>query len=121
METRFGDFFKEKRLTLDKSLRQFCLENDFDAGNISKLERGLFNPPGERELKKYAKALSIKEGSDDWMKFCDLAAAGRGEIPNDILSDAQVVDKLPLFFRTLRGEKVPEKDLDSLINLIKRS
>ncbi|MCP4129548.1 MAG: hypothetical protein GY754_00905 [bacterium] len=117
----FGKFFKEKRLELEQSLRQFCMNNKFDPGNISKMERGLLSPPGKKELEKYAIALKIEEGTDDWIKFFDYAAACRGEIPAEILNNEQVVEKLPLFFRTLRGEKVPEDKLNELIDLIKRS
>lgn len=117
----FGDFFKLKRLEHDVSLRQFCLEYGFDAGNISKLERGLLNPPGEKELLKYAEALKIEKGSDDWFELYDKAAACRGEIPSDILSDETVVEKLPLVFRSLRGEKISDDKLDDLIKTIKRS
>ena len=40
-----GEFFKQKRTGLKKTLRQFCAENKLDPGNISKLERGLMAPP----------------------------------------------------------------------------
>lgn len=117
----FGEYFKEVRLRLNKSLRQFCMENNFDAGNISKIERGLIPPPGRDYLMKYAKALELKENSEEWIEFFDLASACRGEIPEDILSDEEVLEKLPVFFRSLRGEKVSAEKLRGLIKLIKRS
>ena len=43
--SRFGAFFKQKRLELGLSLRRFCLEHGLDPGNISKLERGRLAPP----------------------------------------------------------------------------
>ena len=79
MPTRptFGEFFKEKRISLKKTLRQFCAENKLDPGNISKLERGLMQPPqGSDKLEEYAKYLHIKKGTDDWYMFFDLAAVG---------------------------------------------
>ena len=41
----FGELFKKLRLRLGMTLRKFCEENDFDPGNISKLERGLLPAP----------------------------------------------------------------------------
>ena len=117
----FGDFFKGKRLALKKSLRQFCQENGFDPGNLSKLERGILKPPGEKDLEKYAAALSIKKGSDAWNTFFEYADISRGEIPKEVLADDEIVKKLPLFFRTLKGEKVKKEKLAELIKLIKGS
>jgi len=37
-------------------------------------------------LDRYAKALDIKEASDDWYRFFDSAAADRGIVPQDIMS-----------------------------------
>jgi len=116
---QFGEFFKAKRIALGKTLRQFCLDNDLDPGNISKLERGLFSPPQHKKLKEYAKWLDLKEGTDDWYQFFDLAAAEAGKIPQDILRDKQVVEKLPIFFRALRGKKVSDEKLNQFIQNVK--
>jgi transcriptional regulator with XRE-family HTH domain len=117
----FGEFFKKKRLERNTSLRQFCLENSFDPGNTSKMERGLLAPPSSKEsLAGYAAALGLVEGTDDWREFFDRAVACRGEMPVEILSDEELVQKLPMFFRTLRGEKVPKAKLDEIVALIRR-
>lgn len=117
----FGEFFKKKRLELNLSLRQFCLKNGFDAGNLSKMERGLLTPPSSPDLlNKYALALGLKEGTDEWREFFDRASACRGELPIEILQDDELVRNLPLFFRTLRGEKVPEDKLDEIVKRIQR-
>jgi len=115
----FGDYFKDLRIARGKTLRRFCLENGFDASNLSKMERGLLAPPPHETLEKYAKCLDIEEGSKEWYTLFDLAAAARGEIPSDILSDEELVAKLPLVFRTVRGEKVPRDQLDQLIEVIR--
>jgi transcriptional regulator with XRE-family HTH domain len=118
---RFGEFFKQRRLAMGKTLRQFCLENGLDPGNISRLERGLLSPPQGREvLESYAEHLKLKKGSDEWYEFFDLAAAETGRIPPEILEDADVVDKLPILFRTLRGQKVPDKQLDELVRKLRK-
>ncbi len=117
----FGVYFKNKRIEMDKTLRQFCLENSLDPGNISKLERGILPPPqNERKLEHYAKCLKIKKGSDDWYEFFDLAHASAGRIPEEILSDEEALAKLPLVFRTLRGQKLSKEQLNKLAKEIKK-
>jgi transcriptional regulator with XRE-family HTH domain len=118
----FGEFFKEKRITLKKTLRQFCAENKLDPGNISRLERGIMLPPqGNDKLVEYARYLQIKKGSDDWYRFFDLARIEVGRIPDEILTDRSVVASLPILFRTLRGQKISEKKLEKLVELIKKA
>ena len=118
---RFGEFFKQRRIALRKTLRQFCRENGLDPGNISRLERGLLPPPqGRKTLESYAKLLRLKKGSDDWYTFFDLAAAETGRIPQELLDDKEVVEKLPILFRTLRGQKVPDEQLDELVRIIRK-
>jgi hypothetical protein len=75
------------------------------------MERGVMPPPKRREiLERYALALGIESGSDDWYEFFDLAAANQGMVPKDLMTDSELVKALPLFFRTLRGEKpTPEE------------
>jgi len=111
----FGTLVKDRRIALGKTLRQFCQEHGLDPGNMSKLERGLLPPPSAREkLEGLAKHLGLKSGSDAWYEFFDLAAAEAGRIPEDLTVEA-VLRKLPVLFRTLRGEKVSEAQLDRLI------
>lgn len=118
---RFGEFFKQRRIALRKTLRQFCRDNDLDPGNISRLERGLLSPPQGREtLESYAKLLKLKKGSDDWYTLFDLAAAETGRIPQELLDDEAIVEKLPILFRTLRGQKVPDEQLDELVRTIRK-
>lgn len=117
----FGEFFKQRRMSLGKTLRRFCRENRVDPGNISRLERGLLAPPQGREvLEAYAKQLRLKKGSDDWYRFFDLAAAETGRIPSELLEDEQVVQKLPILFRTLRGQKVADDELDELVRKLRK-
>jgi len=118
----FGEYFKKKRIEKSLTLRSFCLKNGFDPGNISKIERGLLAPPNSRDkLGEYAKALGLKPGSEDWVEFFDRAAACKGEIPLEIMSDSQLVEKLPLIFRTMRENKANDKQLDRLVEVIRKS
>ena len=45
----FGRFFRELRVKKGDTLRQFSLKHGFDAGNLSKLERGRLPQPQSRE------------------------------------------------------------------------
>jgi len=103
------------------SLRSFCEEHGYDPGNISRLERGVFAPPeSPQKLREYAKALSLKEGSEQWIEFFDRAAAARGRLPADLQTDENLLGRLPVLFRTLRGRKVTPEKLDQLVELIRR-
>ena len=117
----FGSYFKEMRKQRGLTLRQFCLQNGLDPGNLSKMERGLLPPPSSKEkLEEYAGYLQIKSGSNEWYQFFDLASACSGKIPEDMMNDEELVLKLPLVFRTLRGQKPTEDQLRSLAKLIRR-
>jgi len=117
----FGNFFKQKRIAKSLTLREFCRIHGFDPGNISKIERGLFPPPQSRELLlKYAAALGIKEGSEEWLTFCDLAVTSAGKLPPDIVTNEEVMNALPVLFRTVRDKNLDEEDMEKLIKAIKR-
>jgi transcriptional regulator with XRE-family HTH domain len=109
--TEFGRFFASLRQRNGLTLREFCKNAGADPANISRMERGVMPPPKRREiLERYALALGIESGSDDWYEFFDLAAANQGMVPKDLMTDSELVKALPLFFRTLRGEKpTPEE------------
>lgn len=117
---RFGEFFKTKRQALGLTLREFCLKHKLDPGNLSRLERGLLPPPQDRKvLEQYADDLAMKQGTGDWYTFFDLAAAAKGRLPDDLLEDEEVLAKLPLVFRTLRGKRLTEKQLDELVKKVR--
>ena len=122
MATKFSVKLKELRVSAGLTLREFCLRNKIDPGNYSKLERGHFPPPESHDLlEKYATALGLKPGSDNWLELFDLAAAERGRIPEDLMSDEKIVDKLPVLFRTMRGTPLSVDQLDELIEHVRRS
>ena len=117
----FGKFFKQKRIGQGLTLREFCRIHGLDPGNISKIERGLMAPPqSDEKRREYASILGIKEGTDDWLEFCDLAVVSAGKIPNDIISNDEVMNALPVLFRTLRRKELDEEELKNLVHSIKR-
>lgn len=120
--TAFGMLLKRLRQKTGKTMREFCLEHGFDPGNYSRIERGMFPPPQREDLlEKYATALGLVRGSDDWLELFDLAAACRGQLPKDLLTDEELLEKLPILFRTLRGSPVSPEKLTELIDKIRRA
>jgi transcriptional regulator with XRE-family HTH domain len=104
------------------TLRKFCLKHNLDPGNYSKLERGRISPPKSTEkLKELANYLNLTQESPEWYEFFDAAAACNGKIPSYILDDAELATKLPLVFRTIRGEKVDSEKLKELAEIIRRA
>lgn len=61
--------------------------------------------------------LKVKQGSEEYNTLFDLAAISH--IPTGLLYDDQLLDKLPVFFRTIRGEKPSRKELEELIRIMK--
>ena len=117
----FGAFVKRKRIGNGVTLRQFCRQHGYDAGNMSKIERGLLPPPRKREeLERHAKALGLQRGSDDWLMFFDLAAVAAGRIPDRIMSDEALVAQLPLVFRTISGQRLSAGKLRDLAETIRK-
>lgn len=118
----FGNFIKELRAKRRQGLREFCLKHGYDPSNWSKIEREVLLPPRDEEmLRKWAKRIGLKPGSDDWQKFFDYAAVDAGRIPDHVLKDEELVEKLPAFFRRLSSFKPIRKDLENLLEVIKEA
>ena len=116
----FGEFIKQIRGRQRLGLREFCLENGYDPSNWSKIEREVLPPPRHEDtLRAWAKALGLKQGSEDWLKFFDYAAVDSGRIPDYILKDEELLGKLPAFFRTLSGNRPSREELENLIKLLR--
>jgi hypothetical protein len=116
----FGTFIKELRARKRLGLREFCLEHGHDPSNWSKIEREVLSPPRDEEtLRKWARQLSLKPGSDDWHKFHDYAAVDAGRIPDHVMENEELLAKLPAFFRTLSGQKPSREDLEKLLKIIR--
>lgn len=80
------------------------------------------NPPPKDEttLNRWATDLGLAAGTPEWGEFMDQAAVSRGQIPRDLVSNEQLVEKLPVFFRTVRGAELTDKKLDDVIETIRK-
>jgi hypothetical protein len=117
----FGQFVKSLRSQQNIGLREFCVKYNHDPSNWSKMERGILAPPKAQELlEEMAMQLGLKKGDTNWFVFFDLASVAQGAIPEDILSDEALVQKLPIFFRTLRGEKPTKEELRAIAALLRK-
>jgi transcriptional regulator with XRE-family HTH domain len=116
----FGEYVKELRLKQNLTLRDFCKKFEHDPSNWSKIERGKFPPPNdENTLEEWASQLGLVKGEAAWFKFFDFAALEKGKIPHDIMNNEELVQALPLFFRTLRGQKPSTKELKDLDEILR--
>lgn len=117
MKTSFANFIRERRVAAGLTLREFCRLTGFDASNWSKIERGLLTPPQSKNvLDEIAKVLKIKPGSEDYKEMLDMAALSA--IPEGLI-ESEILEQLPVFFRTVRGEKPTEEELKTLITKIR--
>ena len=117
MKQSFANFVREKRIASGLTLREFCRCTGFDASNWSKVERGLLTPPQSKNmLDLIASVLKIEKVSQDYKEMLDLAALS--SIPEELI-ESEILDQLPVFFRTVRGEKPTEEELRILINKIR--
>ncbi len=116
----FGKLVKRLRSNLTLGLREFCIAADLDPSNWSKVERGLLSPPDPAKLEVIASTLKLRPGSDDWQNLFDYAALDQGKIPQDIMNDQELLQKLPVFFRTARGKKPTAKELEQFYNILKK-
>lgn len=116
----FGEFFKELRIRRGMTLRHFCEINEFDPGNISKLERGLLPPPrSEDKLNLYASALGVNPGDDDYLTFFDLAMTSQIKANVKNWNDSELLNMLPVLFRTVDNKDITPEKLERIIELIK--
>lgn len=114
----FSQFIKTKRIAARLSLREFCRLLGIDPSNWSKVERGVIPPPSDAQfLDRISETLSL-----DWndkIEMSDLASLAKGQIPPD-LQEADVLAKMPAFFRAIRGQEYNESDLQEMISGVRK-
>jgi transcriptional regulator with XRE-family HTH domain len=118
----FGEFIKKLRSERRLGLREFCIACDLDPSNWSKTERSVLPPPQDQEiLNRTAVILGLAESAKERELLFDYAAIDAGKIPQYVLEDAELVKRLPVFFRTATGKKPTTEDLEKLAEILKNS
>ncbi len=116
----FGTFVRELRIEKGISMRKFAELIALDAGFWSKIERDLVPMPDNAEkMQKIAEALSIPSESPLFIEMSSLASISRKSIPDEVLSDAKLLEALPVFFRSAYGGKPTEEELDNIIKILR--
>lgn len=114
----FGEYIKELRITKEITLREFCKKAQQDPSNWSKIERGISAPPKSKlVLEQIIAALEIPYNTEEYYTTFDLAAISF--IPKELLSNEELLEKLPVLFRTNRGMTPTKSDLEKLATKIK--
>ena len=116
----FGELIKQLRSLKRLGLREFCIATDCDPSNWSKIERGMLPPPQDEDtLNRIALILGVSETSKERDLIFDYAAIDAGKIPKYVLDDAELVKRLPVFFRTATGKKPSEEELKTLAKILR--
>ena len=114
----FGEFVKEKRTKAGLSLREFCRLVGLDPSNWSKVERDILPPPKSRKVvKDISSVLLLSEGSEDWHTLFDQAAVGH--LPGELLMEPGIAEKIPVFLRSVRGNKLSREELAEILEIFK--
>lgn len=117
---QFGELFRSLRLKNKWTLRRYCMANNFDPANISRIERGVYQAPREKFLlERYAHSLLLVPESAEWLQFFDLAATSNRTFHLHEDMDEVLVAKLPAFLRPLTRRKWTEASLDKLIDFVR--
>ena len=114
----FGDLIREKRNELEISLRDFCRFIEVDSANWNKIERDIAFPPRKKEvLERIVKGLNLTKEERDEMYDLALIAF----IPDDVRPEKEILARLPLILRTLRGEKPTKEECLKLFEKLKKA
>ena len=119
----FGTYLKKIRLEKGYGLRKFAKAINMLPSNLCHIETDRQVPPRNVEwLENVLKVLGIKEGSKEWSKFFELQA-NHGEIPADVkeyLIQRNALDAVPLMARTIKNKKLTRKEIEKIIDHIKK-
>lgn len=117
----FGAYLKKLRLERGVGLRSFARATKILPSNLCHVESGRQKPSGDW-LPLAAKALGLKEDSAEWQKLFDLAAKP-GDMAADVknyMCETRIAEELPVMARTIKNKKLTRKDIEKLIEDIKK-
>ena len=115
----YGDFVTERRIELKYTLRKFCLKFNYDAGNFSRMERGIFNPYSGDRLDKLCHDLELN--IDQRLHLFELAKKELQPLQSKIQQLEKIIEALEeangfCIAKTVNGDIIPS--LISGVNLI---
>lgn len=117
---RFGELLREHRRRIGVTLRAFAADAGLDPAYISRIERGVIPPPKDAsKAAALAATLGLTDGSAEWTALMDAAALDAGRLPEDMANNADLLDKMPLLFRTARGQTLDREELARLFDFLK--
>jgi transcriptional regulator with XRE-family HTH domain len=117
---QFGELLRYYRKDIGYTLREFAESVDYDASNVSKIERGvILAPKGELALRKWARALNLETGSRQEADF--IAAGMATTIKRQLKSDSELAKLLPAFCRTLENKRLDPKTYKRLIAVLRQN
>jgi transcriptional regulator with XRE-family HTH domain len=119
MET-FGGRLRAMRLAAGLGLQELCRQTGLDAGNYSRIERGLTLPPRDhRKLEPLRLAFGLEAESEEWTDLLTLADLAWGVLPRRILTNERVRPLLPALLQRLGGRRLTEQQIEALVRLIR--
>jgi transcriptional regulator with XRE-family HTH domain len=116
---QFGYLLRELRMQHNITLREFSRLTKYDASNLSKIERGIIQPPPTIMLKAWASHLKLEPKSQAYYDFLDTAQISRDRIPSDAPAEVRNI-LLPALLRTFRSNKLTKEEYERLVKLLNK-
>ena len=117
-ERSFGQFIRQRREELEKTVRGFAAELDITPAYLSDIEKGNRYAP-KNYLDKLKEVLKISE--DDEQEFEDLASVSRGSSFEDINCYLGKTRMARVALRRARDSQISDDEWEKFINDIDKS
>ena len=117
MDTKFGEYVKEKRLEKGINLRKLAEILDIVPAYMSDIEKGRRYPPDKDKIYKISEALNLSESETN--KLFDLAAlAKENTVSSDLPEYIMGNDTLRVALRKARDINADEDDWMKVIEML---
>lgn len=113
----FGEFVKQRRETLGKTIRAFAAEVKMSPAYLCDIENGNRRAP-ERYLENFANALGITK-TEELNSFYDLAGVSKNGQHSDINGYIETLPSARMALRTAKDNNFTDEDWLELIKYIK--
>jgi transcriptional regulator with XRE-family HTH domain len=115
MVKNFGEYIKELRISSGLTLRDFSKKMELDAGNWSRVERGILLPPkANKFFTKLQKLLGLEKGVLE-----DLKALADSFRMTHKFKDSEIMEHMPVLFRRANGDEPTDKEIEHLVEWLK--